>query len=151
MARMYSRKKGKSGSTKLVKKVKQSWVRYDAKEVEQLILKLARAGKTASQIGLVLRDSYGIPSVNGVVKKKISKVLEENNLKPKLPEDLLALIKKSIRLMKHLETNRKDMPVKRGLQLTESKIKRLSKYYKKINRLPKEWKYSREKAKLLIE
>lgn len=148
---MYSKKKGKSGSKKPVKKTKQSWIRYDTKEVEQLILKLARAGKTASQIGLILRDRYGIPNVNAIVKKKITKVLEENNLKPKLPEDLLALIKKSIRLMKHLEINKKDMPVRRGLQLTESKIKRLSKYYKKINRLPKEWKYSREKAKLLIE
>ena len=40
MARMYSRNKGKSGSTKPSDTKKKSWVKYGTKEVESLILKL---------------------------------------------------------------------------------------------------------------
>ena len=151
MARMHSRKKGKSGSTKPAKKDKKSWIRYSAKEIEQLVIKVAKQGHNPSMVGMVLRDSYGIPDVKALTKKKIMKILEENKIKYKLPEDLLNLIKKDIKLMKHFELNKKDMPVKRGLRLTESKIKRLVKYYKGVNKLPEDWKYERAKAKLLIE
>ena len=69
---------------------------------------------------------------------------------PKLPDDLTYLIKKAITLMKHLDNFKKDQTVKRGLTLTESKINRLSKYYKKTNKLAKDWKYERSKAKMFI-
>ena len=36
MARMHSRKKGKSGSKKPSKPVKLSWIRYTEKEIEQI-------------------------------------------------------------------------------------------------------------------
>ncbi|MBS3150357.1 30S ribosomal protein S15 [Candidatus Woesearchaeota archaeon] len=150
MARLYSRKKGKSGSTKPLSKANPSWLRYDEKEVEQLVLKLSKQGFTKSQIGLMLRDTYGIPSVSNILKKKIGKVLEENKVVHALPEDMLALIRKEISLMKHFESNKKDMSAKRGLRLTESKINRLVKYYKKKGTLDKAWKYDRDKAKLLI-
>jgi small subunit ribosomal protein S15 len=150
MARLYSRKKGKSGSTKPVKKSKPSWLRYNEKEVEQLIIKLAKQGLTKSQIGLALRDTYGIPSVQNILKKKIGDVLTDNKLSNDLPEDILALIKKEIDLMKHLEENKKDISAKRGLKLTESKIHRLVKYYKKKGILESNWSYDRNKAKLLI-
>ena len=48
-----------------------------------------------------------------------------------------------------LET-KKDMTAKRGLILTESKIRRLIKYYHNTGRLPLDWKYTREGAKLLV-
>lgn len=150
MARMHSRKKGKSGSTKPSKKKKPTWIRYSAKEIESLIVKLAKAGHTTSEIGLMLRDSYGVPDVKVLTKKKITKILEDNKLKPKLPEDLVALIKKDIEIMKHLETNKKDMTAKRGQLLTESKINRLVKYYKKTSKLDRSWKYDRRKAKLIV-
>ena len=110
----------------------------------------AKEDKTASQIGIILRDSYGIPDVRIILNKKISQILGENKLLEELPEDLKALIKKELLISKHLEINKKDMAAKRGLQLTESKIHRLSKYYKKVGKLPETWKYSREQAKLLI-
>lgn len=147
---MYSRKKGKSGSKKPIKKTKKSWMRYSAKEVEQLTLKLAKLGKTNSQVGTILRDSYGIPDVKLITKKTITKILKENKLTPRIPEDLTSLIKKVIRLMKHLDNFKKDMTVKRGLTLTESKINRLSKYYRRIGKLDKGWKYERDKAKMLV-
>lgn len=147
---MHSRKKGKSGSTKPSKMSKPTWLRYKDKEIEQIILKLAKEDKTASQIGIILRDSYGIPDVRIILNKKISQILKENKLNDELPEDLKALIKKELLISKHLELNKRDMAAKRGLQLTESKIHRLSKYYKKVGKLPETWRYSREQAKLLI-
>jgi len=150
MARKYSGKKGKSGSKKPVKKTKQVWLRYSDKEVEQLIIKLSKQDNTQSKIGTILRDTYGVPDVRRILNKKIGKILEENKLKPKLPEDLVALIKKQLNILKHLESNKKDMPAKRGLQLTENKINKLIKYYKKEGILDKGWIYDRQKAKLLV-
>lgn len=150
MARMHSRKKGKSGSKKPVKKTKKVWLRYSEKEVEQLIVKLAKQGNSQSSMGIILRDTYGVPDVRRILNKKIGKVLEENKIKSKLPEDLVFLIKKELNILKHMDTNKKDMPAKRGMQLTESKIKRLVKYYKKKGIIDKDWVYDREKAKLLV-
>ena len=147
---MYSRKKGKSGSKKPVKRTKKVWLRYSDKEVEQLIIKLSKQGNTQSKIGIILRDTYGVPDVRRVLNKRIGDIIEENKLKPQLPEDLIALIKKELNILKHMESNKKDMPAKRGLQLTESKIKRLVKYYKKEGILDKGWVYNRDKAKLLV-
>jgi len=151
MARMYSRKKGKSGSTKPINTKKLTWLRYTNKEVEHFITKLAKEGKTSSQIGLILRDTYGVPDVKSTLKKKITIILKEKGLAKKLPEELTNLIKKQIKIMKHLETNKKDQPSKRGLTLTESKINRLVRYYKKSGKLPQDWKYDSKKAKLIIE
>ena len=66
-------------------------------------------------------------------------------------ERIKSLIKKDIRLAKHREFHKKDQTVKRGLQLTISKINRLVKYYKKEDVLPQDWKYNRETAKALVE
>lgn len=149
MARMHSRDKGKSGSTKPLNR-KYTWVRYKSKEIEQLIIKLAKIGNTASKIGIILRDSYGIPDVKILTKKTITKILHDNKLAPELPEEFMDLIKKEIKIIKHMEKNKKDYVSKRGLQLTESKIRRLTKYYKRTGKISKDWTYNREKAKLLV-
>ena len=52
MARMHSRKKGQSGSKKPLKKEKPTWIRYKPAEIELLIVKLAKEGKTSSEIGI---------------------------------------------------------------------------------------------------
>jgi small subunit ribosomal protein S15 len=151
MARMHSRKKGKAGSKRPVDKKIASWVRYKDKEVEMLITKLAKEGNSPSQIGLVLRDTYGIPYVKGLAGKTITKILGEKKLLSKLPEDLLALIKKSIKLRKHIESNHKDESSRRGLLLTESKIKRLIKYYKRTGKLAEDWKYHPDRVRMYLE
>lgn len=145
---MYSGKHGKSGSTKPIKKKKPSWLRYSAKEIEHLIVKLGKEGLDSSKIGLILRDTYGVPDVMAVLKKEITKVLEENKLKKELPEDLGNLLKRQAAIAKHLEANKKDEVAKRGLQLTESKIKRLVKYYQKQRKLPKNWKFESKLIKV---
>ncbi len=148
---MHSRKKGKSGSKKPLTAKKVTWQRYDKKEIIQLIVKLAKSQKSASQIGIILRDSYGIPSVFQLAGKSISEILSEEKLLPKLPEDLLSLIKRYVNITNHIQENKKDQPSIMGLQLTESKIKRLAKYYKRNNKIPDNWRFSREQASILIE
>ena len=148
---MHSRDRGKAGSHKPVEKKVPSWVSYKAKEVEALIVKLAKQEKKATEIGLILRDSYGIPNVKAILGKKICEVLKEKKLVSNIPEDLSSLIKRDIELMRHLESNHKDMTAKRGLQLTESKIKRLIKYYKTKGIIEKSFIFDRNKAKLLLE
>ncbi|MBU0471729.1 MAG: 30S ribosomal protein S15 [Nanoarchaeota archaeon] len=151
MARMHSRKKGKSGSTKPVKTALPSWVKYKSKEVELLIVKYAKEGLSASRIGVRLRDRYGIPDVKIVVGKSISEILKEKGILNEIPEDLLALIRKSIFVRKHLESNKHDEPAKRGLILTDSKIHRLVKYYKRTERLSATWKFDPKKTGYYLE
>lgn len=150
MARMYSRKKGKSGSTKpMVKKA--PWVTYKQNEVEDIIVKLAKKGYSSARIGLVLRDQYGVPSARLLTKDKISNILKKHKLYPEVPEELYSMIKKAVELRVHMDKNKKDYISKRGLELTESKIRRLAKYYKSRNQLPKNWKWDPEKAKLMVK
>lgn len=151
MARMYSRRKGKAGSHKPSQSSIPSWVRYKEKEIELLITKLAKEGKSSSQIGTILRDTYGIPNSKLITKKQITVILTEKKISSEIPEDLLALIRKSIAVNKHLEANKKDETAKRGLTLTESKIRALIKYYKKIGKLSSEWKYDPKRAGMFIE
>jgi len=150
MARMHSRDKGRSRSHKPLKKEKASWVKYEPKEIELLIVKYAKEGKTSAQIGLYLRDEYGIPNVKIILGKNISQVMKEKKLYKEIPEDLMALIKKAVLIRKHMEENKQDQTAKRGLNLTESKIKRLAKYYKANKVLDAKWKYDPEKVKLII-
>ncbi|RLG56390.1 MAG: 30S ribosomal protein S15 [Candidatus Hydrothermarchaeota archaeon] len=150
MARMHSRARGKSGSTRPFRTVPPEWVEYSPEEVEDLVIKLAKKGLSPSMIGIVLRDQYGIPSVKLITKKSITKILEENNLGLKIPEDLMNLIKKAVNINKHMKAHKHDMTAKRGMQLTESKIRRLAKYYIREGKLPKNWKFDIEKAKLLV-
>ncbi|MHA1617593.1 MAG: 30S ribosomal protein S15 [Candidatus Njordarchaeales archaeon] len=143
MARMYARKRGKSSSKRLYRDKPPEWVMLSAEEVEQKIVELARKGYSAAMIGIILRDQYGIPNVRQILGKKISKVLEEHGLLPSIPEDLNNLIRKAVRLRRHLSVHRKDYHNKRALHLIESKIKRLVKYYKRIGRLPEDWNYEK--------
>lgn len=151
MARMYSRKRGQAGSKKPVKKVVPSWVRYKSKELEMLITKLAKEGYTSSLIGAHLRDAYGVPDVKLITGKSISAMLKEKGVAPKIPEDLTALIKRAVLIRKHLAENKHDVPAQRGLIITESKLKKLAKYYKDTKRIDQNWEYDPEKIKLFIE
>lgn len=151
MARMHSRRKGVSGSKKPLVMKKPVWVDKKPKEIELVIAKLAKEGNSSSKIGIILRDSYGIPDVKILLGKSISKVLEEKKLQKELPEDLLALIKKTVKIRQHIEENNQDMVAHRGLMLTQSKIKRLVKYYKITGKLTEDWKFDPERAKMFVE
>ena len=151
MARMHSGDKGKSGSKRPASKEKPSWVELKPKEVEEAIVNLANAGHSQSEIGSMLRDQYGVPSVKAVTGKTIGAILEENKLLADIPEDLMNLIRKSVMLQKHSAKNKKDFTAKHGFQLTVSKIRRLVNYNKKKGKLPSTWRYSEETAALLVK
>ena len=143
-----SKEKGKSHSTRPIRTSPPSWVRYTPEEVENLVVELARKGYPPSMIGIILRDQYGIPLVKLITGKKITKILKEHGLQPPIPEDLANLIKRAMRIRRHLEEHPKDYHSRRGLQLIEAKIKRLAKYYKRKGVLPPDWTYKPEKMSI---
>lgn len=149
MARMYARKSGKSGSKRVYREQKPEWLSYEKEDVEAIIVKLAKEGLNPARIGLVLRDQYGIPDVR-LYGIRINRLLKEKGLASEYPEDLMNLFRRAVNLRKHLESNKKDYHSKHGLQLMESKIRRLVKYYIRNGVLPKGWKYDPEKVKLIV-
>jgi len=151
MARMHARRKGKSGSTHPIREKHPEWSALNPREVESHILDLSRQGKSTSEIGFILRDQYAVPDITLATGKKVTKILEQNNIKTEIPEDMRNLIQIALNLRKHLETNKKDLHNKRSLHLTESKIRRLAKYYLSRKRLPEGWKYNPKQAKLMFE
>ena len=136
--------RGRSHSTRPVSKRPPNWVVYQPDEVKALIINLAREGKTESQIGNILRDVHGVPLVKSIVGQGIRKVLVEAGLASEIPEDIYRLMVRSNRLRRHLERNPKDFSNKRSLQLSESMIYRLTRYYKKKGVLPGNWSHRRE-------
>jgi small subunit ribosomal protein S15 len=151
MARLFSGAHGRHGSKKPLTGEKPEWVELKPKQVEELVVTLFNQGNSKSLIGLMLRDQYGVPSVKQVTGKSIKEVLEENNLSEKIPEDLMSLIKESVRLQKHLAEHRKDQTARLGYNLCVAKIKRLGNYYRKKKVLPLNWRYSHESAALLVK
>ena len=129
MATLYGRGRGKARSHP-PKAEKPHWLKYKSKEAEALVVQLAEKGLNSAKIGLILRDSYGIPDIKIVTGKKIQKILAEKEIK-KEPQEIVAIEKIIKALKKHFEKNKKDMTAKRGLQLNEAKLRRLKKYYKK--------------------
>ena len=151
MARMHTRKRGRSGSKIVYRDSAPDWVQMNQEEINELILKLKREGLTKSKIGMILRDQYGIPKVKQIIGKRIGDVVKEASLEDQIPEDLLALMRKAVSLNRHLSKYPKDLKNKRNLQLIEAKIKRLTDYYKRVEKLPSNWYYSMENAELLVK
>ncbi|MFH7880767.1 MAG: 30S ribosomal protein S15 [Candidatus Aenigmatarchaeota archaeon] len=151
MARMYSRKKGKSRSHKPPVKVVPRWLPYKKEEVYNLVVELAKSGYSSAMIGTILRDQYGIPDVKTITGKSITTIMKEKNLYPQYPEDLLNLFRKAVNLYDHLKVNKKDKASKKGYENLISKINRLIKYYKRKKVLPQDFTFDIERARLLIQ
>ncbi|GAA5819015.1 MAG: 30S ribosomal protein S15 [Methanobrevibacter sp. CfCl-M3] len=127
------------------------WVMYSDEEIEELILKFNREGKTASEIGIILRDTYGIPSVKNIVGEKITAILKRNDQAGDYPEDIMNLIRRAVNIRDHIKENPKDLHGKRGLSIIEFRIRRLGKYYSKEGKLPEGWRYDPKEAALLVK
>ncbi len=146
---MPKQEKGKSHQIRPVSKRPPSWCKYQPEEVEALVIKLAKEGNSTSRIGTILRDQYSIPLAKPITGKTITKILKEVQLAPTIPEDLANLMKKAGSLGAHYEKNRTDLHNKRALQIIEAKIHKLSRYYKRIGILPKNWKYEAKIASVV--
>ncbi len=126
------------------------WVDKEPEEIEELIVELAEEGQPPSKIGIMLRDQYGIPSVQEVLGKNMVDILRENDLDPDIPEELMNLLRQAVKMRNHLEKNPNDNRTQRTLKELESRIHKLTKYYKENDRLPEDWRYDPEEAALLV-
>lgn len=151
MARVYSRKKGKHGSKKPPLKIVPKWVKLTKKEVESLVVGLAKEKKSSAVIGAILRDKYGLPSVQSLCGEGITEIMARHKLYPEYPEDLMSLFKQAVHLRAHLAKNKADRHSRTGLERMESKIRRLIKYYSRQGKISPDFAYDPEKVKLIIQ
>lgn len=151
MAKLHSRKKGKSSSRRPKSAVSAKHVEMPREQIEDLILKMVKEGVPEAKIGLILRDSHTVPSVKSVLGIGLSEFLKKKHCLPEYPDDLLNLVKKAVRIRNHLKLSKKDVHNKVKLLHVESKIHRLVKYYTGVGRLPVDWRYNSENAALLVK
>ena len=151
MARMYKSRKGQSGSSKPHVTAAPEWSNTNADEVTKLVVDLGKAGNTTAQIGTILRDQHAVPNVKLVTGKRIGAILAENDIGGTYPEDMMNLMRKALSLIDHLNSNKKDLHNRRQLELCESRIRRLAKYYIGTGRLSSGWAYKRDQLRLMVE
>ena len=151
MARMYAHKRGKSGSTKVHGEELPEWSNTDKDAIEELIISLNKEGHSNAEIGTILRDQHAVPDMCRVIGMRIGTFLSAKNLESTYPEDMMNLMRKAVSIIDHLSHNRKDLHNRRALELTESKIRRLARYYQSHGRLASEWKYKRDQVRLMVE
>merc|ERR1711862_119633 len=127
-----------------------AWATMTPANVTEMMVRNAKKGLTPSQIGVLMRDKYGIPQVRFLTGKKVLRILKKRGCAPSIPEDLYHLIKKAVAMRKHMDRNRKDRDCKFRLILSESRIHRLTRYYKKTGQVAPTWKYESGKASALV-
>lgn len=153
MAKLHTKGHGKAKSRKpeaeMVKMPE--GVTLSREELESLIEKYAKEGMHQAMIGQVLKKEHGIPYIKQAFGKRLGKILEEKGVQTPLPTDMLDLIRRAVNMRDHLAANHNDVHNTVRLRRVESKIWRLTKYYKKRGVLPAGWKYEPEKAALLIK
>lgn len=150
MARMHARRRGISRSVRPYRTEAPEWSNRDKDTIIKQIVDLRRQGTSTAEIGLIMRDKYGVPSIKLATGKRVNQILRDNDLASNIPEDLRNLIEKALGMRKHLSENKRDVHNKRQLMLTESKVRRLVKYYVKSKKLPAGWVYKPDTAEILL-
>jgi small subunit ribosomal protein S15 len=154
MARMHSRRRGSSGSDRPAADEPPEWSDVDEDAIEERVVELAEEGHDPSQIGMKLRDEgvqgTPVPDVKLATGKKVTEILEANDVTPDFPEDLRNLMERAVRLRDHMAEHPGDAQNKRALQNTESKIRRLVDYYRG-DQLDETFTYEYDEAKELLE
>lgn len=151
MSRIHSRRKGRAGSHRPFPLTKPEWVTVTSEEMIAQAVQLSKGGRSPAQVGQVLRDSYGVPSARAVTGKRLGALLAAQGLRPEIPEDLEAMLKRVVHLQRHLAAHPSDLANRRGLTLLESRIRRLARYYRQRRRIPESWRYSAAGAALQVE
>jgi len=151
MSRIHSGHKGRAGSHRPYPLTKPEWVTTTKEEMVTQAVSLSKTGLSSAQVGLQLRDSYGVPSARSVTGKRLETLLREAGVAPEIPDDLQALLKRVVHLQRHLETHPKDLSNRRSLTLMESRIRRLARYYRQKKRIPDTWRYTSATAALQVE
>jgi small subunit ribosomal protein S15 len=141
----------RSGSKNPVRDAAPEWVSMLPREIEAKAVELSKNGVSQARIGLILRDTHGVPNVQQATGKKLGDILAGAGVAAKVPEDLTNLINRAIAVQDHLKTNRKDLHNTRGLELIEARIRKLIKYYQSRGTLAADFKYTRQGARLLVD
>ncbi len=151
---MHTRRRGSSGSDKPTADEPPEGSDVDADDIEARVVELAEQGYDPSQIGIKLRDEgvtgTPVPDVKLATGKKLTEILEENDAKADIPEDLRSLMQRAVRLREHVRQNPQDYQNKRALQNTESKVRRLVNYYRG-DELEADFQYSYDVAVEILE
>ena len=106
-------------------KSKKPTERTKAENIDQVIIKLGKAGNNPAQIGLILKQKHGIQKIK-TLGKQISKILKENNVS--YEDDLDIVNKKIKKLQDHYEKNKQDKRAKREIVKFIGLRKKLEKY-----------------------
>ncbi|MFB6100454.1 MAG: 30S ribosomal protein S15 [Candidatus Nanohalobium sp.] len=144
MSRMHKEAHGSSGSSKPVDKDNPDWVEFGEDEIIEIVLELREEGLDPAEIGLKLRDQYGVPSVKQATGKKLTEILEEEDVAPEMPEDLKNLVEKAESIEDHVEENPSDEQAKRQLELTKAKIRKIADYHREEGNISEDWEYESE-------
>jgi len=151
MARMHTKKKGKSASRKPLMENAKDESGIPREQIEELIASYAKQGMDPALIGEKLKREHKVLYVRQATGKRMLQILHEKKLSGDIPSDMLQLMKKAVGIRAHLNTNKKDVHARIRLGRVESKIWRLTKYYLGEGRLPKGWRYDPATAELLIK
>ncbi len=151
MARMHSKRHGKSKSRKPLPEEIGAPKEFDRERIDQVIINYSKQGMEPAMIGQKLKSDHGIPYVKHYMGKRLMVILKEKGLAGDMPPDLMDLMKKAVNTNAHLSRNRQDLSNTIRLRRIESKIWRLTKYYIKRGVLPQNWRYDPKQAELLIK
>lgn len=103
------------------------WLKLSEEELKKIIATLAEKYQ-AAQIGLILRDQYGVPTTK-VYGKKISAYLKEINKNEFFEVKNIEV--KVEKLKEHIKNNVTDKKAKHKFQKANSKLNALRKYFSK--------------------
>lgn len=138
---MHKEAHGSSGSSKPVEKGNPDWVEFGEDEIVEIVVELREEGLQPAEIGLRLRDEYGVPSVKQATGKKLTEILEEEDVAPEIPEDLQNLVEKAESIQSHVDENPTDEQAKRQLGLAKAKVRKVADFHRENGNIPSDWEY----------
>lgn len=101
------------------------WLKMKEDELLKIIAELAKK-HSPSQVGIILRDQYGIPTTK-VFGKKLKKYMVELGFDKN--EDLDNAEKKVEKMKEHLKKNITDKKAKHKLQKAQSRLNKVRNYH----------------------
>jgi ribosomal protein S15P/S13E len=107
---------------------KPAWLKVSEEEIKKAIAELAGKYQPA-QIGLILRDQYGLPSTR-IFGKKLSVYLKELGIDTSGVE-LQNVEKKVENIKEHLKKHEQDKKARHKIQKPQSRVSRIKRYLEK--------------------
>lgn len=103
---------------------KQEITKLNNKEIEKLIVDLAKQGNSSEKIGLILRDQHGIPKAKKI-GIRIGEVMARNGFSKN--NDKKNVIAKIENLNRHFKLNNHDYTAQRKSVMYSSRLKKMEK------------------------